>query len=101
MWFCFIAGPGFSCLVDGHNSELVPLALAQTRYPGLELVNGGHAVVIIRDQSVKPAAKLVFLLNNEVCDRSASVIRGFVPSECDTLIVKVNNSRFSRLGGWF
>ena len=84
-------------LVDGDDSELVPLALAQPRYSSLQLVNGGHTVLVIGDQRVKPAAKLVFLLNDVVCDGSASVVLGFVPSQCDGFVVEINNLRFARL----
>ena len=75
-----IAWPRLPGLVNRHNPELVPLALAQTRHPGLQLVNCGAAVVIIRDEGVKPAAEFVFLLDDEMCDGPTSVISGLVPS---------------------
>ena len=80
MWFSFITWPRFSCLVDGHNPELVPLALAKPRHPRLQLVDGGHAIVVVRDQGVKPTSELVFLLDDKMSDGPASVISGFVPS---------------------
>ena len=90
-------GLGLAGLVDGDNPELIPLALAQPRYSRLQLVDGGHTVLVIGDQRVKPAAKLVFLLNDVVCDGSATVVLGFVPSQCDGFVVEINNLGFPRL----
>ena len=98
--FSFVAWPRLSRLVDRHNPELIPLALTQTRHPRLQLINGGHAVIIISDQSIKPASELVFLLDDEVSDRSSSIISWFVPSQSHTFIIKVNNSWLSRFTGW-
>ena len=92
-----VAGPGLPGLVDRHDPELVPLALAQPRHPRLQLVNGRHAVVVIRDESVKPAAEFVFLLNDVVCNGTAAVIFGFIPSQCDGFVVEINNLGFARL----
>ena len=75
-----VAWPGLPGLVDRHDPELIPLALAKTRHPRLKLVNGGAAVVIVGNQGVKPAAKFVFLLNYEMCNGATSVISGLVPS---------------------
>ena len=101
MWFSFITWPRFSGFVDSNNPELVPLALAETGHPCLQLVDGGHAVVIVRDQSVKPASKLVLLLDDKMGDWPSSVISRFVPSQCYTFVVKINNSRLSGLSWWF
>ena len=87
----------FSRLVDSDHSELIPLALTQTRHSCLQLINGGHAVLIISDQSIKPASELVFLLDDVVGDGSASIILRFLPSQCDGFIVKINNLWLSRL----
>merc|ERR1719384_2567279 len=57
--FGFGRGFGLSRLVDCDDPELVPLALAQPRHPGLELVDGRHAVLVVRDEGVEPAAELV------------------------------------------
>ena len=67
---------------------------------GLQLVNGGHAVIIVRDESVKPAAELVFLLDDEMCDGSPSVISWLVPSQCHRFVIKVHNSWLSRFCRW-
>ena len=64
MWFCFTAWPRLPCLVDGYDPELVPLALAQTGNPGLQLVDGARAVVVVRHQGVEPTAELVLFLDN-------------------------------------
>ena len=88
-----------SGLVDGDHSELVPLALAQARHSRLQLVDGGCAVLVVGDEGVEPAAKLVFLLNDVVGDRSTTILLGFVPSQGDRLVVKVNNLGFSRGAG--
>ena len=72
-----------SGLVDSDHSELVPLALAKAWHSRLQLVNGGHTVLVIGDEGIKPATELVFLLNDVVCDGSTAVILGFSPSECD------------------
>ena len=88
---------GLSRLVDGDHTELVDLALAQPRHPRLQLVDGGHAVLVISNESIKPAAKLVLLLNDVVRDRAATVILGFVPTQGDGLVVKVNNLGFAGL----
>ena len=88
---------GLSGLVHGDHSELVPLALTQPRYSRLQLVNCGHTVLVIGDQGVKPAAKFVFLLNDVVCNGTAAVIFGFIPSQCDGFVVEINNLGFARL----
>ena len=75
-----VARPRLPGLVGRHDPELIPLALAQTWHPGLQLVNRGATVVVVRDEGVKPAAEFVFLLDDEMCDRSTSVISGLVPS---------------------
>ena len=85
-----------SGLVDGDHSELVPLALAQTRHSGLQLVDCRRAVLVIGDESIKPAAELVFLLNDIVRDGTATVLLGLVPSQCDRLVVEVDNLWLSR-----
>lgn len=54
----------FSGFVHSNNAELVPLALAQSRHPSLQVLDGGDAVRIVRNQGVKPAAELVLLLND-------------------------------------
>ena len=66
---------------------------------GLQLVNGGHAVIIVRDESVKPPAELVLLLNDEMCDGTASTVRGLVPPESDALVVEVHYAGLSGLTG--
>ena len=81
--FGFGRGFGLSRLVDCDDPELVPLALAQPRHPGLELVDGRHAVLVVRDEGVKPAAELVLLLDDVVCDGPPAVVLGLVPAQCD------------------
>ena len=81
--FGFRRGFGLSRLVDCDDPELVPLALAQPRHPGLELVDGGHAVLVVRDEGVEPAAELVLLLDDVVCDGPPAVVLGLVPAQCD------------------
>ena len=39
--------------------ELVLLAEGQSGHPGLQLRDGGHAVGVVRDEGLEPAAKLV------------------------------------------
>ena len=90
---------GLSGLVDSDHSELVPLALAQARHSRLQLVDCCCAVLVVGDESVKPAAKLVFLLNDIVRDRAATILLGLVPSQCDRLVVEVDNLRLSRCAG--
>ena len=41
---------------------MLPFPLTEPRNSGLELFNGGGAVVVVGDESVEPAAKLVLLL---------------------------------------
>ena len=89
-----------SGLVDGDDSELVPFALAQARHSRLQLVDCCCAVLVVGDESIKPAAKLVFLLNDVVRDRAATVLLGLVPSQRDRLVVKVDNLWLSRGAGW-
>ena len=74
---------GLSGLVDGDHSELVPLALAQAWHSSLQLVDCCRAVLVVRDESVKPAAKLVFLLDDVVRDWSTTILLGPVPSQGD------------------
>ena len=81
--FGFRRGFGLSRLVDCDDPELVPLALAQPRHPGLELVDGRHAVLVVRDEGVEPAAELVLLLDDVVCDGPPAVVLGLVPAQCD------------------
>ena len=89
-----------SGLVDGDHSELVPLALAQARHSRLQLVDCCCAVLVVRDESIKPAAELVFLLNDIVRDRAATILLGLVPSQRDRLVVEVDNLWLSRGTGW-
>ena len=88
-----------SGLVDGDNSELVPFALAQAWHSRLQLVDCCCAVLVVGDESIKPAAKLVFLLDDVVRDRAATVLLGLVPSQGDRLVVEVDNLRLSRGAG--
>ena len=88
-----------SGLVDSDHSELVPLALAQAWHPRLQLVDGGSAVLVVGDESVEPAAELVFLLDDVVRDRTATVLLGLVPSQGDRLVVEVDNLWLSRCAG--
>ena len=94
-----VAGPGLARLVDGHDAELVPLALAQPRHPRLQLVDGRHAVVVVRDEGVEPAAELVLLLDDEVGDGPPAVVSGLVPAQRHALVVEVHDARLPRLGG--
>ena len=41
---------------------MLPFPLTEPRNSGLELFNGGGAVVVVGDESIEPAAKLVLLL---------------------------------------
>ena len=75
------------------------ITFAEPGNSGLELVNSGHAVIVVRDESIKPAAELVFLLDDEVGDRSSSAVGWFVPAQSDALVVKVHNARLPRLTG--
>ena len=68
-----------SCLVDRDDPELVPLALAQAGHAGLQLVDGGLAVLVVRDQGVEPSSELVLLLDDVVGDGAAAVVLGLVP----------------------
>ena len=97
--FGLITGPGLSGFVDGHDPELIPFTLAEPGHSGLELVNGRHAVVVVRDESIEPPAELVFLLDDEVSDGSSSAVRGFVPPQRHALVVEVHNSRLPGLAG--
>ena len=78
-----VTGPGLARLVDRDYPELVPLALAQARHSRLQLVDCCCAVLVVSDESVKPAAELVFLLNDIVRDGAATVLLGLVPSQRD------------------
>ena len=75
------------------------ITFAEPGDSGLELVNSCHAVVVVRDESVKPAAELVFLLDDEVSDGAATAVSRFIPAQRHTLVVKINNSRLSGLTG--
>ena len=44
------------------EDDYIPFSLTESRNPGLQLLNGGGTVVVVRDESVKPASKLVLLL---------------------------------------
>lgn len=85
--------PGFSSLVHGHDPELVPFALAQSWNPRLQLIDDGAAVVIVRDQRVKPASELVLLLNDVVSDGPATIVSWLLPSQGHGLVVEVYNVR--------
>ena len=88
-----------SGLVDSDHSELVPLALAKAWHSRLQLVNGGSAVLVVGDESVEPAAELVFLLDDVVGDGAATVLLRLVPSQRHRLVVEVDNLRLSRCAG--
>merc|ERR1712211_140966 len=85
-----------SGLVDSDHSELVPLALAQAWHSRLQLVNSGSAVLVVGDESVEPAAELVFLLDDIMGDGAATVLLRLVPSQRHRLVVEVDNLGFSR-----
>ena len=85
-----------SGLVDSDHSELVPLALAKAWHSRLQLVNGGSAVLVVGDESVEPAAELVFLLDDIMGDGAATVLLRLVPSQRHRLVVEVDNLGFSR-----
>ena len=96
MWACVWWGVRFAGLINGDNAELVPFAFAEAWDAGLQLFNGGHAVVVVGDEGVEPASKLVFLLNDIVADGAASIILGFAPSEGHWLVIKVHDLRLTR-----
>ncbi len=99
MWFSFGGRIGFAGLVHGNYSELIPLSFAEAGHTGLQLVYGRCAVLVVCYESVEPAAKFVFFLNDVVCDGTASVVLGFVPAECHGLVVEVDNLGFTRRAG--
>ena len=99
MRFGFWRWVRFSCLVDSDHPELIPLAFAETRYPCFQLINGGHTVLVVSDECIKPSSELVLLLDDVVGDGSASIVLGLLPAQCDGLVVKVNNLWFTRLTG--
>ena len=59
------------------------------------------AVLIISYEGIKPAAELVLLLDDIVCDGTASIVLGFVPPQRDRFVVKVNNLGFAWLARRF
>ena len=86
-------------LIDRDDAKLIPLALAEAGHPRLQLVNRGHAVLVVRDEGVKPAAEFVFLLDDVVGDGTPAVVLGLVPSQCHGFVVKVHNFRLARGAG--
>ena len=75
------------------------VTFTQPRNSGLKFVNGSHTVIIVSDEGVEPTPELVLLLDDEMCDGSAATVGGFVPPQCDALVVKVDNPRLSGLTG--
>ena len=96
MWLCLWGWVGFAGFVNCDYAELIPLALAEARNSGLQLVNCGCAVLVVCDESVEPAAELVFLLDDVVGDGAATVLLRLVPSQRHRLVVEVDNLGFSR-----
>ena len=99
VWLGLGRGVGLARLVDRNDTELVPLALAQAGHPRLQLVDGRHAVLVVRDEGVEPAAEFVFLLDDVVGDGPAAVVLGLVPPQGDGFVVKVHDSRLAGRAG--
>ena len=91
MWLGFRGRLGFAGLVDGDDPELVPLALAEAGHARLQLVYRRHAVLVVRDEGVEPAAELVFLLDDVVGDGAPTVVLRLLPPEGHRLVVEVDN----------
>ena len=92
-------GIWLSSLVDSDHSELVPLAFTQAGHASLQLVNGGDTVLVVSDESIKPTSELVFLLDDVVADRPATIALWFLPPQRDGFVVKVDDLWFTRLAG--
>ena len=101
MWFGLAAWPRLASFVDSNHPELVPLAFAKTRDPGLQLINNGAAVAVVGDQSVKPPSKLVLLLNDVVSDWPPAVRLRLLPSKRNRLVVEVRDVGFLWRTWWF
>jgi hypothetical protein len=56
---------------------------------------------IIRDESIKPASKLVLLLDDVVRNGSTASVLGLGPTEGDRLVVEVHDARLARSAGRF
>ena len=93
-------GVRLSGLVDGDDPELVPLSLAKSGHAGLQVVDRRVAVLVVGDEGVKPAAKLVLLLNDVVRDRPAAVVLRLVPLQGHGLVVEVCDLGLSWLARW-
>ena len=78
--FCFKAWPRLSGFVNSNNTKLVPFSFTETRNSCFQFINNSTTVGIICHKSIKPATKSVFFLNNVMCDGSATIICGPVPS---------------------
>lgn len=96
MRFSFRTRIGFSGLVDSNDPELIPFTLTETWNPGLQLIYSCYTVLIVCDKGIEPAAEFVFLLNDIVRNGTATIMFGFIPSQGDRFVVKINNLRFSR-----
>lgn len=83
MWSSVGGWIGFSGLVHGDDSELVPFALAQAGHAGFKIVNGSYAVVVVSDKGIEPASKFILLLNDVVANGPASCVFGLCPPEGD------------------
>merc|ERR1712183_512358 len=65
-----------------------------------QLLNGGDAIIIISDKSIKPATKFVLLLDDVVTNGSATSIFRFAPSQSHRFVVKVHDLGFTRRSRW-